>query len=115
MRRAAAPPRTARLLKGHGGLCRLAGASSPPRRPPYYRNTFDARRVSGRLVRGLHLHARPSLNRVAREGVGEGDDAGGGVGHVDLVRAREYVLGLEAVESLVEVVVGVDDRALELQ
>src|SRR5947209_12550796 len=55
------------------------------------------------------------LYRVARERVGEDDDAGEHVGHLDLVRACEYVSGLEAVECFVEVVVGVDDSAFEFE
>src|SRR2546423_10680021 len=55
------------------------------------------------------------LYRVARERVGEDDDAGEHVGHLDLVRAGEHVSGLEAVERFVEVVVGVDDRAFEFE
>src|SRR5437660_12884464 len=57
----------------------------------------------------------PSLDRVACERILEDDDAGGDVGGLDLVRAGEDVFGLEAVESLVEVVVRVNDAALEFE
>src|SRR3954462_9687363 len=74
--------------------------------------------------RACHAKTRAALRRfrrgelldgVARERVGEDDDALRHVGHLYLVRAREHFAGLVAVERFVEIVVGVDDHALEFE
>src|ERR1700759_1170314 len=57
----------------------------------------------------------PSLYRVARERVREDDDSGQNVRHLHLVRPRQNLFGLEAVERLVQIVVGVDDRPFEFE